>query len=420
MVFVACGLNHKTASLDLREKFALFSADHHALLAQLAALDDVSEVVVLSTCNRTEIYGIATSPAAFMECLALNANCCPDELIDSMYCYQEDAAVHHLLRVASGLDSMMLGEPQILGQLKNAYQAACQARTIHNTLHTVFQFIFSATKRVRTQSGVGKNPISIAYAAVQLITQVFKSISSATIFMIGSGETAALVAKYLYQKGARQFMIANRTQETAQRLATQFDAQALSITDIPYYLPKADIVISATSCPLPFINVHLVERALLDRENAPLFLLDLAMPRDIEPDVATLDGVTLYNLDDLQVIVGEGQEERRSAAQIAEQLIDAELAEFISGQRAVKANDVIIDYRRQMKDLAATEVRRAQRQLSLGVSHDDVLLELSERLVNKLTHFPTVGLRQAAVDDRSELLDLAQYLFNKNQEVTTL
>lgn len=416
MAFVACGLNHKTAPIDLRERFALHSAANNTLLNRLNALTAVHEVVVLSTCNRTEIYCETDAPTEVLQHLASEVQCTVDELSPFIYFYQDSEAIRHLLRVASGLDSMMLGEPQILGQLKQAYQSACEQQTVKTNLHQVFQFIFNAVKRVRTHSGIGKNPISIAYAAVQLIVQRFKNLDSLNVFIIGSGETAALVAKYLYQKGVQQFMIANRTHEKAQLLATQFNAQALSITDIPHYLPKADVVISATSCPLPFINKHLVERALADRDNALMFFLDLAVPRDIETEVAELEAVRLYNIDDLHTIVGEGMEERRVAAAVAEQLVENEMADYVIERREAKAKDIITDYRSQMKLLASEELQRAQQQLTAGKCQYSVLSELSDRLVNKLTHLPTLGLRQLAADERMDFLDLVQYLFNKPTE----
>ena len=415
MVFVACGLNHETAPIDVREKFALSVAVDSTLFSHF-----LNESVILSTCNRTEIYCDTNNPDSFLLQLANVLQCSPDELTPYLYVYHDQSAVHHLLRVASGLDSMMLGEPQILGQLKRAYHDACSAGTVKGSLRHVFQTVFNAAKRVRTQSGVGNNPISVAYAAVQLIVQRFKDVSSLNIFIIGSGETASLVAKYLHQKGAHQFMIANRTLEHAQLLATRLNGQALSITDIPHYLPQADVVISATTCPLPFITKQWIERALLNRHHAFMFLLDLAVPRDIETNVAELDAVTLYNIDDLHTIVGEGMDERRAAALHAEQLIEIEMEQFIDWQRSEKANAMITKYRNQMQLLAEQELSRAQQKLSLGKCQHTVLAEFSERLVNKLTHVPTLGLRQAAFDERADLLDLVQTLLNKTPEHATL
>jgi len=412
MVFVACGLNHKTAPLDVREKIALPVDRQDALLSSLASLPMVNEAAILSTCNRTEIYCDTEAPDKLAPWLAEEHNLSSEILRPYFYMHPGQHGIRHTLRVASGLDSMMLGEPQILGQMKQAYQQGCRVGTVKQNLQHVFQYVFSASKRVRSQSGIGKNPISIAYAAVQLIGQIFTDYQSLNVFVIGSGETASLVAKYLHKEGVKQFIIASRTQDNAQQLANTFGGKAVSIGDIPHYLSQTDVIISATTCPLPFINKGLVEYALSQRENAPMFFLDLAVPRDIEANVAELDAVHLYNIDDLQAVTGKGLHKRQTAALQAEQLIEIELDNYIHKHRSLKANDVIRDYRNQMQKLAQQELQRAMQKLSTGKCQYSVLTEFSERLVNKLTHSPTVGLRNAAWDNREELLDLAQYLLD--------
>lgn len=411
MVFVACGLNHKTAPISVREKIALPLAMQNKLLTNLVDLNEVNEAAILSTCNRTEIYCETNSPETLIPWLAEQHQLSPEMLSPYLYTHHDSHGIRHTLRVATGLDSMMLGEPQILGQMKQAYQFACELGTVKHNLRHVFQYVFGASKRIRSQSGIGNNPVSIAYAAVQLIGNLFSDYKPLRVFIIGSGETSTLVAKYLYKQGVRHFVIASRTADNARQLAASFDGQALTITDIPQYLPEADVVISATACPLPFINKHLVEQTMAKRAYRPMFFLDLAVPRDIEPDVAELDAVHLYNIDDLQNMIQKGMNERRSAALQAEQLIDSELDNFIRWHRSLRAKDLICDYRSQMQDLAERELKRAQDKLLAGHSQEDVLRELSARLVKKLTHQPTVGLRQAAWDGREELLDLAHYLF---------
>ena len=420
MAFVVYGLNHKTAPIDVREKIALSMTPTDELLIRLSSLNSIDEIMVLSTCNRTEIYCTTDSLEDLMVQLSDALNYPLHEIVPYLYVLHNEQAIRHLLRVACGLDSMMLGEPQILGQLKRAYQDACASGAVKNQLRHIFQSILSSAKRIRTQSGVGNNPISIAYAAAQLIIQQFKDLTQLNIFIIGSGETATLVAKYLHQQGARQFMIANRTREHAQLLASRFNGHALSITDIPHYLSQADVVISATACPLPFINKHLVEDALVTRNHDLMFLLDLSIPRDIETDVSELDNVLLYNIDDLNQIISEGMEERRAAAVLAEQLIDVALDKFVDWQRTAKANEIITDYRDYMKKLANLELQRAHKKLTSGNCQHSVLNELCERLVNKLTHIPTKGLRQVALDERTDLIDLIQYLLNHTPENATL
>lgn len=411
-MFVACGLNHKTAPINVREKVALAPDMQDSMLNSLLDLPEINEAAILSTCNRTEIYCDTEKPEVIAGWLAQKHQLSRESLSPFLYMHEGHQGIKHTLRVASGLDSMMIGEPQILGQMKEAYQQACRVGSIKTQLRPVFEYIFSASKRIRTRSGIGANPVSIAYAAVQLIGQLFTDYRSLSVFLIGSGETASLVAKYLHQQGTNRFMVASRTLENAKKLADIFGGKTLSIGDIPQYLPQADVIISATACPLPFINKSLVEHALQKRAQNPMFFLDLAVPRDIEPDVRELEHVHLYNVDDLQIMIEKGMDERRHAALQAEQLIESELDNYIRWHRSLRAKDVICDYRSQMHLLAQKELERALKKLSAGQNQQHVLNEFSERLVNKLTHTPTSGLRQIAWDGREDLLTLAQYLFN--------
>ena len=412
MVFVASGLNYKTAPLTLREKMAQLSSPDHAPLERLLRLPFMHEAVILSTCNRTEIYCKTDKPSLLISWLAEEINLSVDSLAPHMYQYQGYEALQHLLRVASGLDSMMLGEPQILGQLKQAFRAADERNGVKSQLHQIFPFVFNASKRIRTKSGIGSNPISIASAAARLIGQLFSNYESLEIFIIGSGETAALVAKYLYQHGARKFTIASRTRENADKLALQWHAESLSITDIPTQLPKADVVISATACPLPFIDKSMVQQALATTKEKTMCYLDLAVPRDITPDVAELKHVFLYNIDDLHMTIESGLNERRAAAIRAEALIEPELEHYMRSHRTRRAQHAICDYREKMQQLAEQELQRATQKITTGQCEHAVLREFSERLTNKLTHETTVGLRQAAADDHPELLTLTSYLLN--------
>lgn len=412
MVFVACGLNHKTAPIHVREKVASTPATQDLLLNKLVNLPSVTEAALLSTCNRTEIYCNTEEPDLLVDWLAKEHHLPQDSLSPFFYLHQEHQGIKHVLRVASGLDSMMLGEPQILGQMKQAYQQACRLGTIKAQLRPMFEYVFSASKRIRTRSGIGTNPISIAYAAAQLINQTFSNARPLNVFLIGSGETARLVAKYLHEPGIHRFMVASRTLDNAKKLALDFNGSALSIGDIPQYLAHADVVISATACPLPFINKGLVEHALAQRAQQTMFFLDLAMPRDIEADVAELPSVHLYNVDDLQNRIQKGMAERRNAAFQAEQLIEHELNNYIMWHRSLKANSVICDYRDKMQELAQKELNRTLKKLASGQDQQQSLTEFSERLLNKLIHHPTTAFKQMAWDNQENLLSLAQYLFN--------
>lgn len=414
MAFITCGLNHNTAPLDIREKLTMAMRMNSGLLYHLLSTGVAREGIALFTCNRAEIFCQVDSPENFIPTLASILQMSQSDLLPYIYLFQDTKAIQHLLRVACGLDSMMLGEPQILGQLKKAYEEAQNRGTAQKNIHQIFQYIFSAAKRIRTKSGIGKNPVSVAYVAAQLIVKSFKELQNCKILIIGSGETASLVAKYLHCQGAKQFIIANRTQHHALQLATQFNGQAITITEIPQYLSQADVVVSATACPLPFINKALIEQALIARNNAPMFLLDLAIPRDIEQDVAEFPAITLYNIDDLHTIIGESLEERKIAARYAEQLIENEMTQFEIFQRKTAADNVINDYRNYMQQLASQELERAQQQLHTGKCQHHVLNEFSNRLMNKLMHLPTLGLREIANDGRQELFDLMNYLLTLN------
>jgi len=409
MAFVACGLNHK-APLNLRERVVLPSAMQEKLLLRLQESSWVNEAAILSTCNRTEIYCDTDDPSMIPTWLAHEHQLSIEELSPYLYLYPGENGLRHTLRVASGLDSMMLGESQILGQMKSAFLQACQVGSIKNTLQPIFQFVFRASKRIRTESGIGNNPVSVAYAAKELIGQFFKDYKPLNVFIIGSGETSSLVVKYLKNAGVERFMIGSRTDSNAQSLAKIIEGTAVSITDIPAHLPKADVIISATTCPFPFITHNMVEQALMQRDLKPMFFLDLAVPRDIEANVGDIKGVQLFNIDDLEQVTQHGMSERQKAAAKAEQLIDVELDNYIRLHRSQRANNLICDYREKMQELTQQELQRSMKKISLGDCPYAVLTEFSERLQKKLTHSPTIGLKHAALDNRDELLDLAQYL----------
>lgn len=412
MVFIVCGLNHKTAPLPLREKIAFSQSLQESLIADLLESTCTQEAFMLITCNRTEIYCDTKDPESIPLWLAKTHKIDPELLLPHLYLYTEDEGIAHALKVSTGLDSMMLGEPQILGQMKQAFFHACQLGTVQTRLRPVFEYIFRASKRIRTQSGIGNHPVSIAYAGVQLISQHFKHLENLQVFLIGSGETATLVARYLFKQGVKNFMVASRSEEKAQYLAAQFSGQALSIMDIPHYLSKADVIISATTCPLPFIDHTMVKHALALRPDKPMFMLDLAVPRDIEANVGQLPKVHLYNVDDLQNRIEQGMDERKQAALNAELLIHQALEKYQCQNRGLQAKALICNYREHMQNLANPELQKALQRLSMGEDHTEVLKEFSRKLVNKLLHLPSAGLRQMAKDGHESSLTLAQSLLN--------
>lgn len=413
MIFVACGLNYKTAPLAVREKVA-FSAEI-ANLNHLVAKTEVEEAIILSTCNRIEIYCITENPDLILPWLAEQNQLKAQDILPFTYLYQDEQAIEHTLKVASGLDSMVIGEPQILGQVKKAYLSACKNDAVGENLQKIFSFIFKATKRIRNESGIGSNPVSIAYAGVQLINRLFKVYQNLNVLLIGSGETAALVAKHLNERGVDNFVISGRNLETTKNLAKIFKGQAINITQIEEYLPNFDVIISATSCPLPFITANMVKKAMQKRQK-PMCLLDLAVPRDIEDTVSKIKNVHLYNVDDLQIITKNGLKHRNNEALKAQEIIQDELKQYIRKKHSLQAKAMICDFRIQMQELAHFELSKAFKKLARGDCKYEVLTEFSDKLVNKLIHAPTVGLRQVASDNRTELLDLAQYLFKNSTD----
>lgn len=414
MVFVACGLNHKTAPLSVREKFALPAGNDRSILHRFTDDLDVDEAAVLFTCNRTEIYCNTEDPEIIVPWVCAEKNIPLHEAEPYFYSHTEESAIKHLLRVGSGLDSMMLGEPQILGQIKESYNFASQSGTIGNNLDSIFQYIFQACKKIRTSSGIGKNPISIAYAAAQLVGQIFQDFSKLSVFIIGSGDTSALVAKYLYQAGARKFIVTSRTQEKAEILSNELQGETVPILNFGEHLSRADVVITATSCPLPFINKEMISNALIKREHKPMFLLDLAVPRDIEADVTATPNVHLYNIDNLQNVIAANINERQKAAILAEEMIEKEIINYINWNNTKQANHVIHGYQQHMQELSNLELQRALNKITNGKCPYEVLNEFSRRLTNKLTHFPKIGLRQIAADNQNSLQELINYFSKKS------
>lgn len=413
MIFLACGINHKTAPIAVREQISAANDEHNEkLLKRIMSLDGVSEAALLSTCNRTELYCVTKESDIIIPWLAKEHLLSSDKTNNYFYKHKDNKGIRHAMRVACGLDSMMLGEPQILGQMKKAFKLAETVGAIGPTLRPIFHHIFSASKRIRTRTGIGVNPVSVAYACVNLIKKIFPDgLENKSAFLIGSGETSQLVAKYLTQAGIKSFFVASRTLSNATVLAREVNGKPFTIGEIPEVLPHADVVISATACPLPFISRGLVERSMAQRAQQPMFLLDLAMPRDIEQDVHELENVYLYNIDDMQDLVDEGMSERASAADHAEQIIDYELDEYLRWHRSLRAKDTIINYRELANTQAEAELARSLKRLNSGtITASKALEELKYRLVNKLVHKPSVGLKRAAIDERDDILALTFYL----------
>ena len=342
MAFLALGINHKTASVDVRERVAFTPDQMVEALRQLCRVTPTREAAILSTCNRSELYlqQDQLEADAVLAWLANYHRLSLDELKACAYVHVDDQAVRHMMRVASGLDSLVLGEPQILGQMKSAYAVAREG-SIGPLLGRLFQATFSTAKTVRTDTAIGENPVSVAFAAVSLARQIFSNLQRSQALLIGAGETITLVARHLHEQGVKKIVVANRTLERASALAAELGAQAILLADIPEELHNSDIVISSTASQLPILGKGAVEQALKRRKHKPMFMVDIAVPRDIEPQVGELDDVYLYTVDDLHEVVAENLKSRQGAAQAAEELVAAGTEDFMQRLRELAAVDVL-------------------------------------------------------------------------------
>ena len=396
MTIFALGVNHKTASVALREQVAFTPEQLHQALPALREQTGVAEAVILSTCNRTELYCHgATSTDMLLGWLAGYHRIPLEQLREHCYAYQDDAAIEHLMAVASGLDSLVLGEPQILGQVKQAYQFARNQASVGTVMERLFQSTFRVAKTVRSETRVGENAVSVAFAAVNLARQIFAELPQSRVLLVGAGDTAELVAQHLTEHGVQQLMVANRTLERAQVVANRFQGRAHTLGELPELLPQADIVISSTASPLPIVGKGLIEKALKERKRRPILLIDLAVPRDIEEQVNELDGAYLYTVDDLQGIITENLRNREEAAEEAKVIIAEHTEAFSAWLRQLDHVDVIRDYRQRVQQMAQEQLQRAQNQLTSGKSPEAVLQEFTQRLTNQFLHQPTQLMREA-------------------------
>ncbi len=413
MALLALGINHKTAPVSVRERVAFSPETLVDALLQAREHARLKEVAILSTCNRTELY-CSTELAGtreLLEWLGAYHQLDPDQLQACSYAYWDEEAARHMMRVASGLDSLVLGEPQILGQLKSSFSLSQDNGLVGAELGRLFQQTFSVAKQVRTDTAIGQNPVSVAYAAVSLSQHIFADLRTSRALLIGAGETIELVARHLHQAGVRQITVANRTLTRALSLAEEFDGKAILLGDIPAALPDADIVIASTASQLPILGKGAVEAALKKRKHRPIFMVDIAVPRDIEPQVAELDDVYLYTVDDLKEVIEENQRSRESAAQEAETIVESGAHDFMRQLRALEAVDTLTALRSRAELLRDQELEKALRQLRNGKAAEDVLNQLARGLTNKILHQPTIQLRKASAAGRSELLSLAQELY---------
>ena len=412
MQLFALGINHHTAPLAVREQVAFQPERLPEALNDLMRAKPVREAAILSTCNRTELYCAAEHPGAAADWLA-EYHALPSERISPyLYTFPQRDAVRHMFRVASGLDSMVLGEPQILGQMKQAERTAGEAGTLGTLLSKLFQRSFAVAKEVRSTTAIGANTVSMAAAAVHLSARIFESLSEQRVLFIGAGEMIELCAAHFAGQSPRQISIANRTRERAQNLATRFQADTMSLDEIAQRLAQYDIVVSCTASPLPIIGLGMVERALKARRHRPMVMVDLAVPRDIEAEVGKLDDVFMYTLDDLGQIVEAGLESRQAAVVEAEAIIDASVASFLQWVDARETVPTIRALRDNAERTRRNELTHAQKMLARGDDPAQVLEALSHGLTNKLLHPPTHALNQAEGSERTDLSRLIARIYH--------
>ncbi len=417
------GINHKTAPVAIREKVA-FSPDGLAqtlteINGDIQSNNKENEVIILSTCNRTEIYTYSNyTEDQILSWFSSQDGMDSQSIKEYIYNHAEGDAIKHVMRVASGLDSMVLGEPQIFGQLKGALKTAAEKKTAGTTLKRLMQHAFSTAKKVRTQTGIGTNPVSVAFAAVNLAKQIFSNLDNKTALLIGAGETIELVGKHLSNANIGKVIIANRSVEKATQLANDFNGLGITLQEISDYLPEADIVISSTAAPMPIIGKGTVEAALKKRKHKPIFMVDIAVPRDIEEEVGELDDIYLYTVDDLQSVIEDNLKSRQEAALLGEEMIAEEVESFMGWMRAQDQMSLIKSYRDKISTIQDETLDKALKLLKNGSTANEALSFLAHTLTNKLAHDATVAMNKAAHSGDHRLLEASDKLLNLSPATT--
>ena len=414
MQLTAIGLNHQTAPLSIREQLAFAAAELPDAVNSLLDSGAAREAVILSTCNRTELYCVG-APERIIDWLVAYRGLDAADVRPYLYTYGCSDTIRHAFRVACGLDSMVLGEPQILGQIKDAVQVAQEQNTAGTWLNALFQKTFSVAKEIRSGTAVGEHSVSMAAASVKMAEQIFPSVSKLNVLFIGAGEMIELVATYFAAENPRLMTVANRTLPRAQELCGKLgiNAEPCLLGDLPDILHRYDVVISSTASPLPIVGKGMVERVLKQRNNMPVFMLDLAVPRDIEAEIGGLDDIYLYTVDDMADIVQSGKEARQRAAAEAEVMVEQKVAEFLEWQKSRENVPLIRALREEGERARRYVLGNAMRQLAKGTSPEEVLERLSVQLTNKLLHSPTHTLSSAGSRD-NELVDAVAQIYHLN------
>ncbi len=422
MRLMAFGVNHKTAEVALRERMAVPDVRHDETLRSLRAALGCAEAAILSTCNRSEFYLSSHSlcEEQFLDWLTDFQGVDRQQLASSAYFCWDEEAIQHLMRVACGLDSLVLGEPQILGQLKSSYALAKEGGSLGSYLERCFQSAFSVAKEVRTETEIGVNPVSVAFAAVNLSKHIFTDLSKTKVLVVGAGETAELLATHFHENRVEGLIVANRTLERARLLADRFSGESVTLQQIASALDTVDIVVSSTASQLPIIGKGMVEAAMKRRKHRPLLMLDLAVPRDIEPEVADLEDAYLYTVDDLQDVVDQNRQARLQAAQDAEQIIQRRSEHFMQQLRELDGVGTLTCFRRKVESIREEALKNALSRLKRGEQPDEVLARMSRSMINKLMHEPSLQIRKAAASGQTEQLAWVQQLFGLALEQSDL
>ena len=404
MQLFAFGMNHNTAPLAVREQVAFNAENLEAALRDLVAHEAVREAAIISTCNRTEVYCSTPAPVRAIDWLARFHHLKAPTLEPFLYTLPRERAVTHAFRVASGLDSMVIGEPQILGQMKEAVKSAEHAGTLGTVLHRLFQSTFSVAKEVRTQTDIGANSVSMAAAAIKVAERIYPSIAGQKVLFVGAGEMIELCATHFAAKQPRAMMFANRAIERGSLLASRFRGHAITLNDLPEQLALHDIVVTCTASTLPILGKGMIERAIKARRHRPMLMIDLAVPRDVEAEVAELDDVFLYSVDDLGKIVQEGLDIRHAAVAQAEAIINTSVHDFMHWLENRELVPTIRALRDQAERMRRHELERAARMLAKGQDPATVLEQLSHSLTNKFLHAPTQALNHVDAIEREALV----------------
>ena len=416
MSLLSLGINHQTAPVDIREKVAFAPDQMDKALDELKQLAAVNETVIVSTCNRTEIYCDTSTDSSdsISDWLSSYHGMSSETLTPYLYKHTDQEVARHLFQVASGLDSMVLGEPQILGQLKDSFDQACNGKSINTILGRLFQHSFNVAKRVRTDTEIGSHPVSVAFAAVNLSKQIFGNLGELQALLIGAGETIELVARHLRSQKIGSIVIANRSLDNAARLAKEVDALAVPISEVPNQLVKADIVISSTASQLPILGKGATESALKQRKHRPIFMVDLAVPRDIESQVGDLQDIYLYTVDDLKNVIDENQRSRELAAEAAREIINIEVINFEQWLKTHQSADEIRQMRTNAETIKQQCIERALAQFQQDQDAEKALHRLANSLTNKMLHGPTIEMRKALKSDDQATIRFLKSLISPN------